>query len=93
MRGSEGALTNPEVACLKVHVSDLVSGLQLAEVEPQDVLNLLVMNLSQDSSFLLWGPGDPERHPILQLPPPFPLQTDILSVLLLAAKKNSLMNY
>ena len=45
--------TNPEVSCLKVSVGDLVARLQLTEIKRQDVLNLLIEDLSQDPPSLL----------------------------------------
>lgn len=47
--------TDPEVPGLKISVCHPVTGLQAAEVECQDVLNLLCSDLGQHRPFLLWG--------------------------------------
>ena len=45
--------TYPEVSCLKVSVGDLIAGLQATEMKRQDVLNLLIVDLSENTSLFL----------------------------------------
>jgi hypothetical protein len=45
--------TYPEVSRLKVQVGDVIAGLQLFQIKGQDILDLLVVDLSEHPSTFL----------------------------------------
>ena len=55
--------TYPEVACLKVHVGDRVVGLELLQIKGQDLLDLLVVDLSEHPSTILAAQGRTKGEP------------------------------